>query len=293
MRRDLTLVALLLTLSGCVVPPEEAGYGYPGYAQGGYPGGGYPGGGYPGGGYPQAGYPGTEYAGSGDIYPGYSYNSGSPTIVVEGAALPLVFFGGAWGYHDNSRRFHRAPDRVWRHLEGRHPNGYGVRSYRGPVFGGTAAPRYEAPRYEAPRYEAPRYEGPRFGAPRYEAPRYENPRYEGPRFGAPRHEGPRYGGGYQPTGAGRFGGPVPGYAPPPRFEGQRFETQQPPRGPRYGGFGQPGPIPGQTVSAPPPRPMPPPQAAPAQRPAPVSAQAQQQDHHRGGDRHCPPGQARC
>jgi hypothetical protein len=119
MRRGLILTAIFLPLAGCVAPGAP-GYGYaqPGYAQPGY------------------GQPvdaGTGYADEAEAYPGYSYNDGSPTLMVEGAAMPLVFFGGSWGYYDGYRQFHRAPDRVWRHLETQHPRGNGLRPYNGGV----------------------------------------------------------------------------------------------------------------------------------------------------------------
>ena len=81
MRIGFALAALLLPLGGCVVPGQPVGYGY---AQ-------------------------PEYG-----YPGYAYNSGSPTLMVEGASVPLIYFGGSWGYYDGYRRFHRAPEGVYR-----------------------------------------------------------------------------------------------------------------------------------------------------------------------------------
>jgi hypothetical protein len=109
MRRGLTLAALLLPLTGCVVPPAP-NYGY---------------------GYVQPGYPAPGYVDQGDYYPGYFYNDGAPYMIVEGAPMPLIFFGGSWGYYDGYRRFHRAPDSVWQHLESRHPHGSGVRLFEG------------------------------------------------------------------------------------------------------------------------------------------------------------------
>jgi hypothetical protein len=106
--------ALLMTLGGCYLPPgEQPGYGY---AQPGYPGVA----------------PAGVYGESVETDPGYSYNDGSPTMMVEGAPMPLIFFGGSWGYYDGERRFRRAPERVWRHLESRHPQGYGIRPYAPP-----------------------------------------------------------------------------------------------------------------------------------------------------------------
>jgi hypothetical protein len=106
MRRGLALAALLLPLSGCYVAPPGPGYGYaqPGYPQPGY---GYAQPGYPQAGYPQPGYPPPTDP-YGNVYPGYSYNDGAPTLFVDGAVLPLIFFGGAWGYYDGRHEFHRA-----------------------------------------------------------------------------------------------------------------------------------------------------------------------------------------
>ena len=139
MRRGLTLAALLLPLAGCYVPPGgEYGYAQPGYEQPGY-------------GQPAYGQP--AYDDQSDVYPGYSYNDGSPTIIVEGAPMPLIFFGGAWGYHDRYRQFHRAPDPVWRQLERQHPRGYGERPYEGPRSGG--APSFGRPEFRQPAAGAP------------------------------------------------------------------------------------------------------------------------------------------
>jgi hypothetical protein len=109
MLQRLALAALLLPLTGCVVPPQPVGYGY---------------------GYPQPGYPGTDYA-----YPGYAYNDGSPTIAVEGATLPLIFYGGGWGYWDGYHRWHRAPEGLDRHLNQRFPGGAGYRPWGGGQIG--------------------------------------------------------------------------------------------------------------------------------------------------------------
>ena len=108
MRCSRALAVALLPLAGCVVAPEQIGYGYPTPPV-------------------QAG----AYAQEQEIYSGYNYNGGMPTIIVEGAAAPLMFYGGAWGYYDQRRQWRRAPEPVWRHLEQRHPSGAGM--HRGHV----------------------------------------------------------------------------------------------------------------------------------------------------------------
>jgi translation initiation factor IF-2 len=99
--------ALLLPLAGCVVPPPE------GPAM-----------------YPQPGYPGP-YAQSDFSYPGYAYNNGSPYYVDAGVSVPLIFYGGGWGYWDRNHGWHRAPDAVWHDLDRRHPGGVGYRPWGG------------------------------------------------------------------------------------------------------------------------------------------------------------------
>jgi hypothetical protein len=106
------LVALLLPLSGCYVPPQGSPYGY---AQPGYP----------------ASYGEADYA-----YPGYAYNGGSPTLYADGATWPLVFYGGGWGYWDGYHRWHGAPAGVWHDLDRRHPGGVGYHQYGGGPSGG-------------------------------------------------------------------------------------------------------------------------------------------------------------
>ena len=188
MRHGLALVALLLPLSGCVVPPQPVGYGY---------------------GYQEQGYPGGDYN-----YPGYSYNDGSPTLVVEGAPMPLIYFGGAWGYYDGARRWHRAPDGVDRHLAQRFPGGAGYRPWGGG-FGRPEGFRREGFRPEGFRQQGYRPEGMRPEGFRPDAGRPWQGRPEGPRAG-----------GYQPGGnpyANRPGGPGPG--PGPIGVGGRFQPQ--------------------------------------------------------------------
>jgi hypothetical protein len=121
MRPHIALMALLLPLSGCVVPPDQAGYGYPGYP--GYAPG-----------YPQPGYPGA-YPAPDYGYPGYSYYDGSPTLAVDGAVLPLIFYGGGWGYWDSGHNWHHAPDNVAHNLNQRYPGGAGFHAWGGSPGG--------------------------------------------------------------------------------------------------------------------------------------------------------------
>jgi hypothetical protein len=103
-RHGLWLATLLLPLSGCYMPPTDAGYGY---AQPGYPAGGY------------APSPYDPYAG----YPGYSESNGTPMYMDGGAPVPLVLYGGEWGFYDSGRHWHRAPEGVSRHMEERRSAG--------------------------------------------------------------------------------------------------------------------------------------------------------------------------
>lgn len=140
----LALGLLLLPLGGCYVPPTQptdyAQPGYPpgtpyGYAQPGYPPD-YAQPGYPPPGYPPSGYPPPGYDPYGNVYPGYSDNGGNPTLLVAGAAVPLVLFGGGWGYWDTHHNWHSAPDAVQRHLVQQQAAG-GFHA----VPGGTPQPR--------------------------------------------------------------------------------------------------------------------------------------------------------
>jgi len=123
MRLRLAFAALLLPLAGCVVPPDAGPGPYP-----------YPPPGYPPPGYPPPGYP-VPYGQPDLAYPGYAYNNGSPTLVVEGVTWPLVFYGGVWGYWDGYHRWHGAPGPVGRWLGMRHPGGVGYRPYGGGQWG--------------------------------------------------------------------------------------------------------------------------------------------------------------
>jgi hypothetical protein len=114
MRRELWVAALLIPLSGCYAPPADPGYGY---AQPGYPSNGYPPSGYP------AGYEASPYDTDARAYPGYSYNGGAPTYIDGGIAVPLVLFGGEWGYYDHDRHWRRAPDRISHDLEAHRAGG--------------------------------------------------------------------------------------------------------------------------------------------------------------------------
>jgi hypothetical protein len=109
MRYHFALVALLLPLSGCDVPPDQAGYGY---------------------GYPQPGY-GAGYAQPDYGYPGFSYYDGSPALAVGGSTVPLIFYGGGWGYWDGGHNWHHAPEGVARNLDRRFPGGSGYHAWGG------------------------------------------------------------------------------------------------------------------------------------------------------------------
>jgi hypothetical protein len=106
-RRELWLATLLLPLGGCYATPDP-GYGYvpPGYPPGGYAQPAYPSGGYA----PSAPDP---YA----AYPGYGGGDGPPTIIEGGVAVPLLLYGGEWGFYDSGRHWHRAPEGDRRRME--------------------------------------------------------------------------------------------------------------------------------------------------------------------------------
>lgn len=130
MRSPLAFAVLLLPLAGCVVAPAGPYYARP-----------------------------VAPAPVAVIYPGYSYNDGSPTLIVEGVTFPLIFYGGGWGYWDRFHRWHRAPEAVWNHLMRLHPGGAGYRPWRGGPFAGGRGGRVAAPaRAYAP---APRRDGGR------------------------------------------------------------------------------------------------------------------------------------
>jgi hypothetical protein len=166
MDRALALMGLLLSLGGCVVTPAEPGYGY---GQPAYPGG-------------------EAYYDNSNVYPGYSYNSGSPSLFVEGSAMPLTYYQGGWGYWDRERHWHHAPDQVERSLQRHH-------AVPPPYAGG---PRYEAPPPQ--RQDWHRSGGGRYGAPPPQPaapmamPGPGNGRHEGHRDDHPRdHSGDRQG----------------------------------------------------------------------------------------------------
>ena len=178
MLRALTLAALLLPFAGCYAPPG-AGY-VDGYS-------------------PQPDYQPQPYADSQYGYAGYDYNGGSPYMSYEGASVPLIYYGGYWGFYDHDRRFRHAPDSVGRLLESRHPGGYGANTYGGrspeSPYGfrpqGAPRPQYQptgvAPLLAAP---PPRPFAPAFATPqqRLLAPAFAEPppRPAAPAFAAPR-----------------------------------------------------------------------------------------------------------
>ena len=221
MRRGLLVAAFLLPLAGCVLPPDDGGYGQP-------------------------------YYGGSEVYPGYYYNEGSPYVIVEGAPAPLIYYGGSWGYYDHYHHFQRAPERVWRHLEERHPHGEGLRAWNGPHHppGGQSG-------YRPPPSNGGYQGGPPGGGYRPPPSGGQPPQhmYQGQQPGQPMG---------QPMGQphGQFQGQPPGQQPHGQFQG---------------------PPPGQPMGQPRPQ-----MQQPAPRPA---APPPRQEEHRGGGNHqCPPGQ---
>ena len=202
MRRGPIFAMILLPLAGCVPPPGGPGYGYGGYPQP-----------YQGGGYAPPVY-GDPNAG----YSGYAYNDGAPYIVEEGVTLPLIFFGGAWGYYDRERHFRRAPEHVYRELQSRHPGGAGAR-----VFSGQAAP----PHFNGGGQAAP----PRFnGGGQAQPPHFNGGGQAQPHFNAPppvQHTQPSFAAPPQHT-APVAAPPVQHTAPPARQEEHRGRQQCPP-----------------------------------------------------------------
>jgi hypothetical protein len=219
MGRKVWLAALFLPLSGCYVPQQgpgyapqpdygAAGYGTPAYASPGYP----------------PGY---------DPYSSYNYDNGAPMIVEGGVSVPLVLFGGEWGYYDHDRHFHRAPDNVRRDIESHRASG-NFRPNPGPSGGGGPQPWHGQPGGQAGFHPG----GPPPG----------------------QVSGPPPRGNFQPNGVVGFhpGGPPPGQVsgPPPRGN---FQPNN------QAGFHPGGPPPGQG-SGPPPRANFQPQQQPQQRP---------------------------
>jgi hypothetical protein len=174
MRYRLAFAAMLLPLTGCVVPPPApAPYGYPGS-------------------YPAAGP--QEFS-----YPGYAYNDGSPTYIDGGVTYPLIFYGGGWGYWDGYRRWHGAPGPVGGWLGRRYPGGVGYRPW------GGGHPGYGGPGYGGhPGYGGPGYAGRPGGG--YPGGRPPGGGYAGRPGGAP-------GGGgrpsFAPSGGGGHAAPAP------------------------------------------------------------------------------------
>jgi hypothetical protein len=169
MRRAIWLAALLLPLGGCYVEPAGPTYGYgpPGYPPG----------------------PPPTYDPYGVGYPGYSYNGGAPTYMDAGVAVPLVLFGGQWGYYDHDRHWHRAPDQVSHDLEGRRGGGGQFHSNGAPAGGGGQFHPSGAPRPDSgPQPRSGGFAGPagfhptdqaHAGAPPHPAAQATDPRQEG------------------------------------------------------------------------------------------------------------------
>ena len=70
---------------------------------------------------------------------GISYVGGEPTVIIDGAPVFLVLAAGlGWGYYDLHHHWRDAPSRYRSHMERFHPNGQGLRAYRGPGVAGHA-----------------------------------------------------------------------------------------------------------------------------------------------------------
>ena len=241
MRNGLVLVGLLLPLAGCYPPSEQpAAYAQPGYPQPGYPPQG-PSYGYAQPGYPPPGYPPGAYVPDGSVYPGYGYNNGEPSLLVDGGVTPLVVYGGGWGYWDRHHEWHHAPDAVSRHLEEQREAG-GFHSGRGefhqeeqrpvggfhPGGGGVTQPRPDRPplpdggfRPNSAGFGQPRVGGnlPPPGQPNRAVPGFQpnEPPHPAAMPAAAPHPGP--------TG---FGQPVAGgHPPPPAASGRGVPGFQP------------------------------------------------------------------
>lgn len=230
MRRQIWIAAVFLPLAGCYAPPAGPGYGYsqPAYPQPGYPGPEYPTG-YTADGYAAPGYAPGPYESDAGIYPGYSYNGGQPTYIDGGIAMPLVLFGGEWGYYDHERHWHHAPDRISRDLETRHAGGGQFRSNANPQGEPNFQPRPGQPGGQAvfrpgeqPRLAPPQAafrpgEPPRAAPPQATFRPAEQPRMAAPQAAPPpaafrQQEQPR------PIPAPAFNQPHQAGAAPPRHE---------------------------------------------------------------------------
>jgi hypothetical protein len=260
MRRGLVLAILLLPASGCAVTP---GSGYVYAAAPEYPPPAY------------AEYSDTPDPYSGEAYPGYTFNDEVPMIMEDGNAMPLVLLGDQWGYYDHERRWHHAPDQVWRQVQNRQGPGWSGHPDGPPHYGGYQPPRYN----ERPQTNGGYYGGPPAGRSPPDGWRYGGPPTAGGRYGGPPPDGGRYSG--SPSGDGRYGGTQQdggryGGLPP---DGGRYGGSPPGDG-RYGGAQQDG---GYYGGISPNRAPDPVRAPPAPRSPP-----QPNDRYRD----CPPGQ-RC
>ncbi len=181
MPRGLWLAAALLAFGGCSALTPNPEYGN----QPAYPTASYPPPEYPPGVYPPSPYDPNAAA-----YPGYDYSGDAPTIIEEGAPVPLVLLGGEWGFYDHERHWHRAPDDVRRRFE-EHRDA-------GPQF-----------RPDGQRFDGRRLDGRRFDEG------YGQPRPEGRPMPFGEHPGAPTGGfpGFRPNEPAR---PLPPLATPAR-----------------------------------------------------------------------------